>query len=157
MRGRPPFRSVRDMNDFILHPTLAGDCHDLGTWRKIRLLLHRDAHVRWFILVPETGQTQWHELPAPARTDLLAGIMVLSGLLTDSLGCHKVNLGAIGNMVPQFHFHVVGRWRHDPYWPGVVWGQSTPGCVYETAQVRELRSEALAALESPDDPGSLPR
>ena len=47
--------------------------------------------------------------------------------------------------------------KHDPYWPGVVWGQSTPGCVYETAQVRELRSEALAALESPDDPGSLPR
>ena len=95
--------------------------------------------------------------PASARTDLLTGIMALSGLLTDVLGCHKVNLGAIGNMVPQFHFHVVGRWRHDPYWPGVVWGQSAPGCVYETAQVRGLRSQALAALESLDAPESAPR
>ena len=133
------------MTDF-LHPALAEDCHVLGAWREMMILLHRDAHVRWFILVPRVHETQWHELPGATRMDLLAAILALSTLLTEGLGCHKVNLGAIGNMVPQFHFHVVGRWRHDPYWPGVVWGRSAPGRVYTDESVREIRGKALAAL-----------
>ena len=30
----------------------------------------------------------------------------------------KVNVGALGNVVPQLHVHVVGRFRSDPAWPG---------------------------------------
>lgn len=136
------------MNNFTLHPVLAKDCHQLGVWQKTHILLHKDAHVRWFILVPEVSQNQWHELPSSTQGHILAGVMALSALLTGALGCDKVNLGAIGNMVPQFHFHVVGRWQSDPYWPGVVWGKSFPGCAYTKDQVQDLQTRALAALQS---------
>lgn len=34
----------------------------------------------------------------------------------------KINTGALGNVVPQLHVHVVGRRPDDPAWPGPVWG-----------------------------------
>jgi len=38
----------------------------------------------------------------------------------------KLNIGAIGNMVPQLHIHIVGRFLDDPAWPGPVWGAAPP-------------------------------
>jgi diadenosine tetraphosphate (Ap4A) HIT family hydrolase len=134
------------MNEFTLHPTLAADCHDLGVWRDLRLLLHRDAHVRWLILVPETSATEWHELPGPARDRLAAAASALSAMLTADVACDKVNIAAIGNMVPQFHFHVIGRFRTDPYWPGVVWGRVEPGCEYGEDDVEDMRVRVLDSL-----------
>lgn len=129
-----------------MHPTLAADCHVLGTWRDLRLLLHRDAHVRWFILVPETGATEWHELSAPLREQLLTASSMLGAMLKRDEGCDKVNIAAIGNMVPQFHFHVIGRWKTDPYWPGVVWGRSVPGGVCGDDEVHRIKAQALSCL-----------
>jgi len=34
----------------------------------------------------------------------------------------KLNIGALGNIVPQLHLHLVGRHDGDPAWPGPVWG-----------------------------------
>lgn len=134
------------MESFILHPTLAADCHVLGTWRELLLLLHRDDHVRWFILVPETDATEWHELSVHLRDQLLTASSILGTMLKRDDGCDKVNIAAIGNMVPQFHFHVIGRWRTDPYWPGVAWGRSVPGCGYGDADVTALKAQVLENL-----------
>ncbi|MBE1424396.1 diadenosine tetraphosphate (Ap4A) HIT family hydrolase [Desulfomicrobium macestii] len=135
------------MNDFTLHPTLAADCHVLGGWRDIRLLLHRDAQVRWFILVPETSAGDWHELPGGLRDRLVAASSALSAMLRSDFTCDKVNVAAIGNLVPQFHFHVIGRWRSDPYWPGVVWGRVVPGCVYTDGEIGRVKERALECLQ----------
>jgi diadenosine tetraphosphate (Ap4A) HIT family hydrolase len=134
------------MDSFILHPTLATDCHVLGQWRNLFLLLHRDAHVRWFILVPESDAAEWHELSTSLRDQLLAASSALGVMLKNDEGCDKVNIAAIGNLVPQFHFHVIGRWRTDPYWPGVVWGRSVPGDVYGDDEVHRLSAQALSCL-----------
>jgi diadenosine tetraphosphate (Ap4A) HIT family hydrolase len=134
------------MNTFTLHPTLAADCHALGQWRDLRLLLHKDAHVRWFIVVPETDAAEWHELPASLRDQLLTASSVLGVMLKNDDGCDKVNIAAIGNLVPQFHFHVIGRWKSDPYWPGVVWGRSVTGCEYPDEDVRKIAAQALSSL-----------
>lgn len=136
------------MNAFTLHHILAADCHFLGQWRDLRLLLHKDAHVRWFILVPETDVSEWHELSGPLRGQLLAASSLLGAMLKSEEGCDKINTAAIGNLVPQFHFHVIGRWKADPYWPGVVWGRSIPGQTYEIAELQRLKGRALACLSA---------
>jgi len=73
---------------------------------------------------------------------------MLGAMLKRDEGCDKVNIAAIGNMVSQFHFHVIGRWKTDPYWPGVVWGRSVPGCGYGQADVRKFEAEILSALSA---------
>jgi len=40
--------------------------------------------------------------------------------------CDKLNLAAIGNVVPQLHIHIVARTRHDALWPKPVWGAAPP-------------------------------
>lgn len=134
------------MDTFSLHPFLAADCHALGAWQGLRLLLHRDAHVRWLILVPETSAADWHELPENLRERLVMASSALSAMLRSDFACDKVNVAAIGNLVPQFHFHVIGRWRTDPYWPGVVWGRVVPGCVYQEGEIGHVKARALACL-----------
>ncbi len=136
------------MTAFSLHPTLAADCHILGAWCGLRLLLHKDAYVRWFILVPETDATEWHDLPPDARDRILAASSILGGMLMTEDGCDKVNIAAIGNLVPQFHFHVIGRWRTDPYWPGVVWGRVIPGHGYEGGTIADVARRCMERLEN---------
>ena len=135
------------MNGFSLHGTLREDCHILDTWQDIWVLLHRDAHVRWFILVPETDRTEWHELPEETRQKLALLTRMLSAYLKTEQHCDKINLGLIGNMVPQLHMHVIGRWKSDPYWPGVVWGKSQPGKEYTPEQVDAFRESIKTYLE----------
>jgi diadenosine tetraphosphate (Ap4A) HIT family hydrolase len=42
--------------------------------------------------------------------------------LKDETQCDKLNVAAIGNIVPQLHIHVVARRTVDPLWPQPVWG-----------------------------------
>jgi diadenosine tetraphosphate (Ap4A) HIT family hydrolase len=34
----------------------------------------------------------------------------------------KINVAALGNMVPQLHIHVIARFTDDAAWPQPVWG-----------------------------------
>ena len=110
------------MSGFILHPRLVEDCHILGRLGTSHLLLHRNASVPWFILVPETAVCELFELEAPARRALTEETDILADFVKDHFGCAKINVAAIGNLVAQLHVHVVGRSPGDSCWPRPVWG-----------------------------------
>ena len=40
--------------------------------------------------------------------------------------CDKINVAALGNVVPQLHIHIVARCKTDPLWPKPVWGAEPP-------------------------------
>lgn len=113
------------MAEFELHPRLLADCHRLGRFRLSHLLLHRNASLPWLILVPEVPDAvhELYELEGPDRRELADEIDFVARFVKDSLGAQKINIAAIGNLVPQLHVHVVGRHPGDPCWPGVVWGR----------------------------------
>ncbi len=56
----------------------------------------------------------------------------------EKLGWPKVNFGAIGNLVPQMHLHVIGRRAGDPCWPAPVWGHLAETAAWETAELAGL-------------------
>lgn len=115
------------MDGFALHPQLAADCFVLGRRGPIQVLLHRTAQLPWLLLVPETTATELHRLPAGSRQALQDLADQLGQRLLEDFACEKLNVAAIGNVVPQLHLHVVGRRRDDPLWPRVVWGNLAPG------------------------------
>jgi diadenosine tetraphosphate (Ap4A) HIT family hydrolase len=125
------------MTNFEVDPRITADCHCLGKWRVCWILLNRDSSVRWLIIVPETDRNEWHELPAPIQDELVRMASSLGRSLKEQLSCDKVNIAAIGNVVPQFHFHVIGRWKSDPYWPGVVWGRSSIAKEYSERELAD--------------------
>lgn len=109
------------MSAFEIHPRLSGGSHRLGRLGNCELLLKDNAHFAWFILVPEVDVEELHELDADQYAELGAAVRQLSGFVATHFSPAKVNVAAIGNQVRQMHIHVVGRWQHDPAWPGVVW------------------------------------
>ena len=40
--------------------------------------------------------------------------------------CDKLNIAALGNLVPQLHVHVIARRTSDAAWPRPVWGVMPP-------------------------------
>lgn len=109
----------------ILHPKLEADTHFAADWPLCRVLVMKDARYPWLILVPRRdGVTEVTALAADDRETLMGEIARAGSLIQAMPGVAKLNIGALGNMVPQLHVHVVGRHPGDPAWPGPVWGHS---------------------------------
>jgi len=109
---------------FELHPRLAEDCITLGRFGLCRLLLMNDSHYPWFILVPENPDlTEIYQLSPDERTQLTEESSLLAEALADLYRADKMNIAAIGNLVPQLHIHHIVRYQNDAAWPAPVWGK----------------------------------
>lgn len=112
---------------FQLHDRLAADTRELARWPLCRVLLMRDAAYPWLILVPEReGVREIHELSEDDQKQLISEVSKASRALETAFAPDKVNVGALGNLVPQLHVHVIARYENDPAWPGPVWGAAPP-------------------------------
>lgn len=110
-----------------LHPRLAADTGELGETRLCWLRWMRDGRFPWLVVVPKRdGLREWHHLPIAEQGELLITVNYLAAELERVTGADKINLGALGNLVPQLHVHVIARFQGDDCWPGPVWGQGTP-------------------------------
>ncbi len=138
---------------FELHPRLARDCIALGRFPLCRVLLMNERRYPWFILVPErAGIGEIHQLSGADRIRLIEESCELSRVLAGVFGAHKMNVAAIGNLVPQLHLHHVVRYREDPAWPAPVWGrfEPLPYAAPEIAAIRDKFAEAGPREFSPE-------
>jgi diadenosine tetraphosphate (Ap4A) HIT family hydrolase len=109
-------------NGWSLHPQLAADTALVCDLPLSRLLAMNDANFPWLILVPRrVGASDMIDLGAEQAL-LMDEISLVSHVLKDETRCDKLNVAAIGNVVPQLHVHVVARRKDDAAWPKPVWG-----------------------------------
>lgn len=108
---------------FELNPVLERDTLPIMITSTSELRLMNDARFPWCILIPRIhGLTEWHQLPPAVHGPVMAEIASVSEVLIAESLVTKLNVGALGNRVPQLHIHVVGRHPGDPAWPDPVWG-----------------------------------
>lgn len=113
------------MTDFVVDPVIASLTYQLVDWPLSRVFLYNDARYQWGLLVPRRpGVIEICDLELADQAQLTAEIVRLSKTIRTLPGVEKLNVGNLGNMVPQLHVHVVGRRKGDPAWPGPVWGHS---------------------------------
>jgi diadenosine tetraphosphate (Ap4A) HIT family hydrolase len=137
---------------FDLHPQLAADCVVVGDLPLCRLLLMDDANYPWCILVPRRpGVREIHELTEADQRALLAEVSRLSATMQSTFAADKMNVAALGNVVPQLHVHVIARRIGDAAWPRPVWG-AVPRRPYAEAE----RAGAIALLRRSLKPTSAP-
>ena len=115
------------MNEFAVDPVIQSLTHMVADWRLNRVFVYNDARYHWGLLVPRrSGAIEMCDLSTDDQAQMMAEIVKLSGLIRTLPGVEKLNVGNLGNMVPQLHVHVIGRFKGDPAWPGPVWGHSDP-------------------------------
>ncbi len=100
--------------------------------------LQDDARWPWLILIPRReGARELEDLSEADRGALMEEV-VLAGRAVRAVGqalgrpVAKLNVGALGNVTPQLHVHVVGRRADDAAWPGPVWGFGEPEALGES-------------------------
>lgn len=109
-----------------LHPQLADDTHPLAHWPLCEVRLMDDAHHPWLILVPRVEDAvDITDLDAAQQSTLMREIDRAARALQSAVKPHKLNVAALGNVVPQLHVHVIARYRDDIAWPRPVWGTAT--------------------------------
>lgn len=129
-----------------LHPQLVKDCLLIGRFPLCRLLLMQDANYPWFILVPDRKDvTEIYQLSDRDQRQLLRESATLANLLVDRFHADKLNIAALGNVVPQLHVHHIARYRDDPAWPAPVWGH-TAAKPYESGQLEETIARLTGGL-----------
>jgi diadenosine tetraphosphate (Ap4A) HIT family hydrolase len=126
----------------ILHPQLEADTVPVGELALSRLSLAKDANFPWLILLPRcVGVSEIIDLDEPGQAELTREIAVVCRALKAVVPCDKLNVAALGNVVPQLHVHIIARRRGDPAWPKPIWGV-VPARDYEPA----VRDRLIAAL-----------
>lgn len=108
---------------FILHPQLTKDTMVIGDWALCRLLRMNDRTYPWLILVPKrAGIREIIDLAEDDQQQLMREIAKASHALRQIHTPDKINVAALGNVVPQLHVHVIARFTSDPAWPRPIWG-----------------------------------
>ncbi|MFA0412479.1 HIT domain-containing protein [Vibrio renipiscarius] len=131
---------------FELHPQLAKDTTVLGHFPLCVALLHKDNIVPWVILVPKRNNLkELHHLPMHEQQQFLLESQAVSQALEATCQPDKLNLGALGNMVPQLHIHHIARFKADAAWPGPIWG-NTPGIFRNDDEQQALHTRIANVL-----------
>ena len=111
------------MNGWHLDPQLADDTAPVIELNLCEVRLMDDANHPWLVLVPRVpGAIEIIDLTPTQRTQLTAEIDTAARALKALFKPHKLNVAALGNLVPQLHVHVIARYSTDIVWPRPVWG-----------------------------------
>ena len=131
---------------FQLDDRLQKDCAVLLEQDGVSFLLHRNAEVKWFILVPHTDLIEFYQLDRSLQLKLIDQMNLLSAFIQQSWAVDKINVATIGNVVSQMHIHVIGRSINDAYWPDVVWGKPCEK-LYENQQIAQIQQQLDAFIQ----------
>jgi diadenosine tetraphosphate (Ap4A) HIT family hydrolase len=132
---------------FLLHKQLEADTLPVTDLPVCTLRLMNDRQYPWLILVPQVRDArELLDLTPAEQQQVWREILAVQAALREVVRPHKLNLGAIGNMVPQLHIHVVARFEGDASWPKPVWGQR-PAVPYSPLEAGELIARLRPVLD----------
>ncbi len=132
---------------FQLHPQLQQDSITIGQFKLCQLLLINDSQYPWFVLVPERKDvTEIYQLSELDQLQLLQESSLLAKKLAEIYQADKMNIAAIGNLVPQLHIHHIVRYKNDIAWPAPVWGKFD-AVPYTEQQCEKIKTQLYSALK----------
>ena len=118
-----------------LHPQLEKDTINIGDLPLSRVLVINDANYPWLLLAPRrAGVIEIVDLDEVAQAQLMTEINRVARALQDVTKPDKLNIAALGNVVPQLHVHIIARRRSDAAWPRPVWG-AVPALAHDAQEV----------------------
>jgi diadenosine tetraphosphate (Ap4A) HIT family hydrolase len=133
--------------EFVLDPRLAADSLPVTELPLSSLRLMLDANYPWLLLVPRRGgASEVADLDEADRAQLMREIVLVGEALRATTPCEKLNVAALGNMVPQLHVHIIARRREDPAWPKPVWGVA-PAKPYAANAAEDLAARLAARFK----------
>lgn len=79
------------------------------------------------------------------REHLMALVFAVEEAVRHVMRPDKVNIAALGNMVPHIHWHVIPRYQDDAFFPGSAWSEKIRKADVDRLEERKLLAETLPA------------
>lgn len=137
------------MNAFVLDKRLEGDSVPLAELPLSAVRLMNERSWPWLILVPRRpGLVDLIDLDRDGRAALMEEIARAAEALRALYRPDKLNVAALGNVVPQLHVHVIARFRSDPAWPRPIWNVKPGLEPYEPAALSKEVARIAKALRA---------
>ena len=132
---------------FTLHPQLENDAITIGDLTLCRVLLMNNANFPWLVLVPRReGLRELFDLSPTDYRTTMDEVRDVAEKFAQHTGAHKMNIAALGNMVPQLHIHIIARFTHDDAWPNPVWNSGAASTPYTSQNGAEKIAEIRSIL-----------
>ena len=96
--------------------------------------------VIWNRHVPEMSDLTYGE-----REHIMSLVFAVEEVMRDVMQPDKVNLAALGNIVPHIHWHIIPRYKEDAFFPGSVWSARTQKTAKATIEARAAMARMLPA------------
>jgi len=136
---------------FTLDPAFEATSAPLTEMWLCSVRLQLDARWPWLVMIPR-GEALV-ELENLYREDRLAltDELIRAGQAVRAIGeaigrpVEKLNIGQLGNITRQLHFHVIGRRADDAAWPGPVWGHGAAEAI-DAKTLRTMQDAARRVL-----------
>jgi len=83
------------------------------------------------------------------REHLMSLVFAVEEAIRHVMCPDKVNIAALGNMVPHIHWHVIPRYKDDVFFPGSVWSkrvQELP--ITKLAERQQLATQLPVAIKA---------
>ena len=126
-------------------------CRESGgqlVWRgqRLRVIRAEEAGFPAFYRVVWTAHVaEFSDLSSADRQHCMEAVAVVEQALRDHLAPTKINLAALGNMVPHLHWHVIARFGWDSHYPAPVWAAPQRP---RAAQLEDALQGLLPAMEA---------
>ncbi|MDZ7865815.1 HIT family protein [Acidovorax sp.] len=119
-------------------------------WRGTRVRVIRADEAgfpAFYRVVWNAHAAEFSDLSAAERVHCMEAVTAVEQALREHLAPTKVNLAALGNMVPHLHWHVIARFAWDSHFPAPVWAAAQrPSPADEEAALRARLPAAEAAM-----------
>lgn len=92
-----------------------------------------------------THVAEMTDLDTTGRQHLMNIVFAVESALRQLTSPDKINLAALGNMVPHLHWHVIPRWRDDSHFPAAPWAAATRPAPARPMPASEALRQAIAA------------
>lgn len=121
-------------------------------WRGERLRVIRAQEAgfpAFYRVVWNAHVAEFSDLAAVDRVHCMEAVALVEQALRQHLSPSKVNIAALGNMVPHLHWHVIARFDWDSHFPSPVWAAAQrPSPAAQEVGVRTLLPALEAQLQS---------
>ena len=132
---------------FLLNEKIFNDTNLICELPLCKFLLMNDSNYPWFILVPRRSNiVELFDLSKEDRNQLDYETVEVSKFINNSFKPDKINIASLGNIVSQFHVHIIARFSNDKAWPEPVWGKFPPE-KYTSSEVKVILNKSRVLLE----------
>jgi hypothetical protein len=133
-------------NCILCKPDLKPEDGEL-IWRgdDCRVILVNDPDLPGFCrVIWNRHVSEMSDLSYGERDHLMALVFAVEEAIRHVMHPDKVNLAALGNMVPHIHWHVIPRFKDDAFFPGSAWSTRTQEAPKASLADRKVLAANLA-------------